>query len=130
MLKVVGDAWVTTGFPILYPNTNTQLPAASTPWARVELKHVTGNQRTISQPTQLYIQRGTLIVQIFVPSGQGIGSTQQATLVKLVQDSLRGKATPGGAFFMRVTPAEVGLSDHWYQTNVSCIWQYDEYVNL
>lgn len=128
ILQVVNDAWALAapGLPILYQNMNTQLPATSTPWARVTLTHVTGNQRTINQPTQLYTQNGTLIVQVFVPTGQGIGSTVQANLVESMLKALRGKATPGGAFFMRVHAEEIGVSDHWFQTNVSAAWQYDQ----
>lgn len=128
MLAVFQSAWLPTGFPVVYQNTNTQLPAASTPWARVTLTHVSGVQRSLNRPTQLYKQNGTIIVQIFVPSGQGIGSTQQATLVELVLNAFRGRATLGGAFFMRVHAEEIGLSDHWYQTNVSAAFQYDQYI--
>lgn len=128
MLALIQAAWAPTGFPVLYQNVNTQLPASSTPWARVTLTHVTANQRTLNRPTQLYTQNGTIIVQIFVPSGQGIGSTQQSTLVELTLNALRGRATLGGAFFMRVHAEEIGLSDHWYQTNVSAAFQYDQYI--
>jgi hypothetical protein len=128
ILSVVNTAWLTTGLPLLFQNTNQQLPASSSSWARVTLTHLTGTQRTLSLQRQIYNNKGILSVQIFVPSGTGIASTTQAQLVQLVIDALRGVQTPGGVFFTDVHAQEIGISEHWYQTNVMCSWQYDDIV--
>lgn len=126
ILAVIDAAWAPTGNPIAYPNKAFTVPDGKTTWARVTLEHTAGAQRSIAQPTQLYTQLGTLIVQVFVPGGGGLGSGAQSDPVVLIQKALRGIQTPGGVFFMKVSPREVGTDGPWFQTNVSTVFQYDE----
>ena len=125
-LAPVASAWSGTGFIINYPDVVEKVPSASTPWARVTFQHVQSEQRSISRPGQLYTSQGIMITQVFTPQGSGISSTQKSDLVQLILDALRGQQTSGGLFFMRVTPKEIGASGQWYQTNISCFFQYDE----
>lgn len=126
ILGAIDAVWAPTGNPIAYPNRGFTVPDGKTTWARVTLEHTAGAQRTISQPTQLYTQIGTLIVQVFVPAGSGLGIAAQADPVALIQSALRGVQLAGGVFFMKVTPREVGIDGPWFQTNISAIFQYDE----
>lgn len=126
ILSVIDAAWAPTGHVINYPGKTEAVPSGSSPWARVTVRHTKSEQRSIPRAGQIYTGNGILIVQVFTPLGDGISSTLKANLVKIVQNALRGQDTPGGLFFMEVTPEEVGQSGHWYQTNVSARWQYDE----
>lgn len=126
IMSLIDAAWAPTGFIINYPNKVERIPDASTPWARVMIEITKSNQRTISRPGQIYTTSGILIIQVFTPVGTGISSTQTTDLVKLLLDALRGQDTPGGLFFMEVTPQPGKLSGHWFQTNVSSLWQCDE----
>lgn len=125
-LAPVAAAWAGTGFIINYPDVVENVPLTSVPWARVTLQHAQSDQRSISRPGQLYTSQGIMIIQVFTPQGSGISSTQKTSLVTLILSALRGQQTDGGLFFMRVTPKEIGASGQWYQTNISCQFQYDE----
>ena len=129
LLGVVDAAWSPTGYIINYPNKVEKLPDGSAPWARVMVAPTKSEQRSISRPGQIYTSEGVLIVQVFTPSGDGISSTSATSLVKILLDSLRGQQTQGGLFFMDVTAQPIGKSGAWFQTNVSCRWQYDERLN-
>lgn len=111
---------------IFYPNRPETKPAASLPWARVMLRHVEAEQRTIQAQDQLYENEGIVIVQLFEPSGQGLA---KSILTTPMLQALRATTTPGLVWFRRVTSAEQGISEHWYQTNVSAIFQYDTVEN-
>jgi hypothetical protein len=127
IMAAVEAAWLPSGFQMLWANKGSQIPAGTpTAWARTTVQSVLGEQRTISQPTQLYTERGTLITQIFTPPGAGVGTDLQAQLVGRIEGALRGKQLAGGVFFMKVSRSEVGQSGAWFQTNVSALWQYDE----
>lgn len=126
ILAAIDAVWAPTGKPIAYPNLAFTLPDGDVTWARVTIEHTAGFQRTISQPTQLYSQLGVCIVQVFVPYGGGLASAAQSDPVHLIQGALRGVQLPGGVFFMKVKPQEVGIDGPWFQTNVSGVFQYDE----
>ena len=111
---------------INYPNRPETKPDASAAWARVQLIHVEAEQRSIVAVNQLYENEGNLIIQLFEPSGRGLA---QDTLTQPMLSALRAKSTPGACWFRRVTSKENGISEHWHQTNVSCIFQYDSREN-
>lgn len=126
IMAALDAAWGPSGFQLLWTNKTTQIPTAAVAWARATVMSVQGEQRTISQPTQLYTERGTVIVQIFTPPGVGVATDLQAQLVGRIEGALRGKQLAGGVFFMKVSRSEIGQSGAWFQTNVSALFQYDE----
>ncbi len=85
------------------------------------LEHVLGTQRSIPQENQHHHQEGVLIIQLYQPSGRGLGSN--ASITPLLS-ALR-KAGPGGLFFKNVTSAEKGTSGHWFQTNIEAQFDYN-----
>lgn len=109
-----------------YPNTAEVIPPGNASWARVSLRHVEAEQRTIVYHAQRYENDGILTIQLFRPSGGGLGSD---TLSTPVLKALRAQFTNGGAFFKRVTAAEIGISGQWYQTNVVAQFEYDSVEN-
>jgi hypothetical protein len=111
---------------INYPNRPETKPAASLPWARIMLRHVEAEQQTLQAQDQLYENEGIIIVQLFEPSGKGLA---QSTLTTPVLQAFRANSTPGVVWFRRVTASEQGISEHWYQTNVSCVFSYHSLEN-
>lgn len=106
---------------IIYPNTATPVPTdGSVSWARVTIKHVSGEQRSVPQENQHTNSMGTLIIQLFQPSGVGLGSN---TSIAPILKSLR-RAAVGSLFFKNVTSEEIGVDGHWFQTNISAIFDY------
>lgn len=111
---------------IFFPNRPESKPAADQPWARVALQHVAGGQRTLQAQNQLYENEGTLIIQLFEPSGRGLAAS---VLTTPTLKALRAQYTPSLVWFREVTADEKGISEYWFQTNVSCIFQYDTREN-
>jgi hypothetical protein len=126
IFTVINAALTSLVTVINFPNRPETKPAASLPWARVMLRHVEAEQRTIQARDQLYENEGIIIVQLFEPSGKGLALL---TLPTPMLQAFRATTTPGGVWFRRVTKSEQGISEHWYQTNVSAIFQYDTLEN-
>ncbi len=131
ILTMFKDAWDTTGFGVIYENVvaaegSTVPPTSTDPWARVMVRHVTGNQSSLSGGlgTQRYTRTGVLIVQIFVPVGEGLSQALQ--LGKIVADAYEGKASPLQVWFRNVRVNEVGPDGDWYQVNTIANFTYDE----
>ena len=111
---------VTPSGGVLLPPT-TQLS-----WARVTLAHNGGQQSSLSGAlgTQRYDRLGLLLVQIFVPAGEGLSEAH--TLAKIVADAYEGASTSNGVWFRNVQVNEVGPDGDWYQVNVIIDFVYDE----
>lgn len=126
IFTVFKDAWDTTGFVALYPNTNQQPPTGTTPWARASLVHTTGGQATLANHNgqRRYERVGIFTAQIFVPIGEGL--SRGNALAKIVADAYEGTATPSQIWFRDVRKTEVGPDGSWYQINVTASFTYDE----
>lgn len=109
-----------------FPNRPESKPDGSLPWARVALRHVEAEQRTLQAQGQIWENEGILIVQLFEPSGRGLATD---TLSTPLMKALRAHITPGVCWFRRVTRDEKGISEHWHQTNVNAIFEYDSIEN-
>ena len=125
ILTVFKTAWDTTGWVAIYENVAGEIPD-SEPWARVAVRHVTGQQATLTDRTGLtrYDREGTIAVQIFVPTGEGL--TRSYQLSKIVADAYEGQATPSNVWFRDVRINEIGPDGSWFQTNVLIDFMYDE----
>jgi hypothetical protein len=121
-------AWDTTGFTALWPNVEGQKPPTETAWARVEVIWGVGLQGSLSnqEGKQLQDQTGTVIVQVFTPTGEGL--TQNNQLAKIVANAFRRKATPSQVWFRNVRLNRVGPSGNFFQQNVSADFTFTELV--
>lgn len=126
MLAVFKAAWDTTGHYAAYPDRPEEKPKGADPWARVTVRHAVGEQGSLAnhEGRRRWERRGTLFVQIFTPSGEGLSRSD--TLAKIVVDALEGKSTPRGVWFRNTRINEVGPDGDWYQVNVLADFIYDE----
>ncbi len=128
ILTFFKDVWDATTWLALYENVPGDKPEAGSldPWARVQVRTVTGNQASLSGDlgTLRWDRGGNVIIQIFVPLGEGLSEAKQ--LVKIVLDAYEGVTTPNGVWFRNARQNEVGSDGVWHQTNVIVDFTYDE----
>jgi hypothetical protein len=118
-------AWDTVGHPMMYENVknNPGIPTDESPWARAVLRHATGKQITLSEEP-CYENEGVLIVQVFVPLGEGL--TEGYTLCKLITDAYKNISTDGGVWFKNPRFMEIGPDGEWFQFNVFVDFTYTQ----
>lgn len=122
MFGVIDAALLPLASTIIYPNTGTPVPTVgTTTWARVMLQHVQGGQRSIPQENQHSRQEGIVIIQVFEPSGRGLGAS---TVSDVLLRALR-RAAVSSLFFKNATKEEIGISGPWFQVNISAQFDYD-----
>ena len=127
ILTIFKTAWDATGFKALYENVAGEPPTTPSPWARIVLRHTGGNQGSLSGAlgTQRWDRNGVLIVQVFVPNGEGL--SQAYSLAKIVLDAYEGVSSPlRGVWFRNARINEVGPDGEWFQVNILIDFQYDE----
>ena len=132
LYELVTTAWGDNG-PIDYedkPRSSDEdpiPPTEVTSWLRVQMRHTTGRQATLSNEigSRRFRRTGVFTVQVFCPMGTSLRETEE--LSKLINDALEGMATPHGVLLRNVRMNEVGSSNgHWFQTNVIADFEYDE----
>lgn len=126
ILTTFKTAWDTTGHPAYYENIREDLTSSVEPWARVTLRHVTGNNVSLtgSLGLQRFERTGNLTVQVFVPMGEGL--TEGLTLAKVIADAFEGVSTTSGVWFRNTRVNEIGPDGSWFQINVIVDFLYDE----
>lgn len=126
ILGIFDVAWATTGFEAAYENIREDLVLGVTPWARATLRHGAGRNSSLTGGigNQRFERTGNLIVQVFVPTGEGL--TEGLTLAKVVSDAFEGVSTTSGVWFRNVTINEIGPDGQWFQINVLIDFIYDE----
>jgi hypothetical protein len=125
ILSVLNEAWDATDYPMLFEDLPAVLPKNG-PWARTSVRHVDGEQATLSGGLglQKFKRSGFITVQIFSPSGDGLSLSD--SLIKIVMDAFEGKATSGGVWFRNVRSTEVGPDGNFFQVNVTIDFEYTE----
>lgn len=126
MCALVATAWVAGGLPLsslAWDDLDYKPPEG--PWARVTVRHMTGEQATLGPPGQRrYSRDGLLTVQTYSVPGGGLSSGPD--IVKIVEDALRSASTPSGVWFRKVRVNEMGRDGRWYAVNVVAEFVYDE----
>lgn len=123
ILALLKTAWDTTNYTMLWPNVEGHKPTTKTPWARVEVNHVAGEQKAIGSTT--YENIGFLIVQIFLPLG--VGTNEGLTLSRTVMNAYRNVSTASQVWFRNPRFQDIGETDDgWYQFNVIVDFTYTE----
>jgi hypothetical protein len=127
MSALVAAAWVAGGLPLsslVWDDVDAK-PPSDGPWARVTIRHMTGDQATLGPPGQRKYERGGLLtVQAFAIPGGGLSSGPD--IVKIMEDALRSGSTPSGVWFRKVRVNEMGRDGRWFATNVVAEFVYDE----
>lgn len=127
ILDAFKAAWDPTGNLALYENLKGAKPAGSSDsWARVTVRHVTGEQASLSNDAGVrrWERNGILTVQVFVPLAEGL--QEGYNLAKIIADAFEGATTPSAVWFRNVRVNEVGPSGEWFQINVLIDFTYDE----
>ncbi len=125
MTSMVKTAWDTTTYTLIYDDLPGNIPTTSNPWARLTIRHNQSQQASLAGDggTKRFRRQGVLMVQIFATSGKGLLSSD--ILSKVIVDAFEGKSS-NGIWFRNVSMNEVGQDGHWFQTNVSVDFEYDE----
>lgn len=126
ILDLFKAVWDGTGYVVIYPNVETEIPTTRTPWARVTVEHVSGEQANLqgSASTTRYTRNGIFTVQIFVPVGEGIN--EALTLGKTILDAYEGVVSTTGVWFRNGTLSNAQAIDGWFQVNATIDFIYDE----
>jgi len=111
--------------PVLYSDIAQDVPAEGA-WARVTVRHASGNQATLSSGIgqRRFRHEGAVIVQIFTPFNDGMEDSDD--LAAIAKQAFEGEVTsPGRVIFRRVRINEIGQDGQWFQTNVLADFEYD-----
>lgn len=102
------------------------LSAGNKPWARITVRHATGEQRSMGPPGgRIFTRRGVVTVQVFVPTGKQ-GLVLADRLGKVAADAFEGEETStGNVWFRNTTYREVGVDGNWFQVNALAEFEYD-----
>lgn len=109
-------------------------PPDDAPWARVQIRHVTGGVTGIGGPVgerRRHTQTGIVTVQIFVPTildSTPVGVSVSEELAKVALAAFRVQRTTNGVIFREARINEVGSDGPWYNVNVLSDFEYDEFV--
>jgi hypothetical protein len=101
--------------PIAWDNTEFEtISAAAAEWSAFLVEWVAGTTPELSATNSRYF--GILTAQIFVPATTGKRRARQ--IAEVVLNAFTGK-TIGGARVQNVGIADVGVTERWYQSNVT-----------
>lgn len=110
--------------------TGTVQPAKPAPdacWCRISMVHMGGSQLTFGKVgSRRFERRGTIYVQIFVPTKGGQGLSASESLATVARGAFEGKSTASGVWFRDVHVEDLGIDDSWEATNVLAAFSYDE----
>jgi len=95
-------------------------PSGEEPWCRVAYSDGTNERRTIGKRAR-YMRSARFVVQVFVAQGSGY-----ATALNLAESvAALYEGTDGGCLSLGAPNVEdIGVSDGWYQFNVSCTYDF------
>lgn len=133
VMAVVVDAAVAAGVPVarvIFDGKDNAKPVSSPAlaWVRAVLRHQESRKRSLTGGLgkSRFVHDANLIVQLFVPSGDGLLASDAAA--DHFTSRMMGKVTPGGVRFFGVSANEIGEDGPWYNTNVFARIEYDEFV--
>lgn len=125
ILTLFRTAWLTLTPPVpplLFDDVKADIPAATSPWARVSIQTYGGEQATFGQAGNRHFDHfGVVTVQIFTPAFDGLDLSD--TLVQAAQDAFEGQSTPH-IWFKNVRAVDIGSDGDWYNVNVQADFLY------
>lgn len=103
---------------------NEKFSTPNSTWLRVTIRSLVRNQETLSRKgSRVFRRQVAAIFQIFTPLNQGMKESTE--LAEEVQNIFEGESI-SGLDFGTSQIVEAGVDGRWNQTNVSCIFDYDE----
>lgn len=116
---------VLDGYSVQFENEDFKTPPDN-PWFRATILYGKSFQASMGQQ-RVFRTPGILEIQVFVPQNEG--SHRRDELADIVVAGFRAATLTNARFRVPfVTP--VGLSDVWFQTNVSCPFWVDDVGEL
>ena len=130
------DAWIANGtsssIPLVFENAQGSTPPSGTdangrakPWARVSIRHFTGEAETLG-PVGLkrFLYTGMVTVEIYTAIGDGwqVGDA----LCQVARAIFRGNSTASGVWFTEVGSLEIGRDTDWYRQDVTARFSYED----
>lgn len=124
MLAVFKAAWDQTGYTARYPDLPGGPPQTAEPWARASVVHSGGRQTSLSNSAgaKKHTHTGAVIVQIFVPMGDGMGPAY--TLARSVLQAYRDAR--GAVWYRNHRFREAGDDGAYSQINCTIEFSYDD----
>jgi len=107
--------------PVAWDNVELDLDGVPE-WVRFTMQFNGGTNPELEG--KMYRRFGILIVQIFVPAATGKRKARQ--LAETVLATFEGQ-TIGEARFRNVGLVDVGVTDAWYQSNVTAQFEFDQF---
>lgn len=93
------------------------------PWVRFSVRP--GDASIVSSVPRVYRHPGSIIVQIFIPTGRGDNRAQE--IAEAVAGSMRGVSVSGVRIRATSPPQFIGADDEtWWQANVTASFEFDE----
>jgi len=129
-------AWLadatSAGVALLYWDVPASVPTAKDadgnmlPWARITVRHLTGEQATLSNESGVrrWRRTGIVTVQVFTAFGTGLSTNDELSMI--AARAFEGASTSSGVWFRNVSVQEIGQDEAWFQTNVVAEFEYDE----
>ena len=112
---------------VIYYDNPKDTPDGDENWVRVQLTHVDGREATLANDvgTRRFRRSGQLVMQIFVPAGEGL--TDPYKFAKVVVDAFEGVRTgTDGIRYFNTRVNEIGVYQSWFQLDVITEFEYDE----
>ena len=124
ILSVFKDVWDTTGYPVQWDDHSSDVPDATTPWARATVQHDSSGQSSLANANgaKLFANTGSLFVQIFTPIGGGLVEARQ--LAQKVVNQFSRVNSP--VSFFRPRMRESGKSGAFQMTLVIVDFDYTD----
>jgi hypothetical protein len=126
LADIFDTAW-NNRIPVAWPNVAFSPPQPQAPWCRFTILNAGASRMTIGTPGgNRIVHPGRVVVQFFAPKNGGeIVSRQYADDAEEIFRTLK---LPDYRFFVpEMTHVRSTVTDDWYQINLDCPFQRDEY---
>lgn len=130
----VNTAWLasatTQDLPLVFDDVDADKPGydaagKAVAWGRVTVRHTAGEQETMAPVGQRrYGARGTVLVQIFTPAGDGWSLSD--VIAGIIKTAFRGPRAGSPVWYSDVTPNEVGRDGPWNLQTITAAFGYQE----
>ena len=112
-------------------NEREPIPDNKLFWCRASIKSVLEQQASLANSVgipgqRIFTAHGLVIVQLFCPKNVLNSLPVGRQLAGVAQNAFRGKASPGGVWFLNVTVKDFPQEENWYRLNVVAQYSYDE----
>lgn len=113
--------------PVSWPNVNFTVPSPAEPWCRFTILNGDASRMSIGAPgLNRTVHPGRVVVQVFVPRGRGeVLARRYADDAAAIFRTL--KLSNYRFFPPAVAQVSSTVNDDWYQVNMTCPFQRDEY---